>query len=492
MIGRHQIVISGQELASKGMSSGQDISDGAFSPETEAVNFLAQPGVIYAPAAEANADIGGELAGVGEIIATSPDHNVFAGDPRLLVSAKGNGDGSFHRYDGTSITAASPYATDTTNNYGKFFTDIINYAGETYVTAKELVKRWTSTGTLADLTGGAFTNTTYPHPAIVAFNNAYYGDGNLLLRQTAANGALATILTLSANEIIIALGIDPGTGKILISTSSSLNVNNTLPAIYRIHWYDGSSSQPSKTIQVEGMITAIHSHSGVIFVGYDGNNVGYLNGSGINFLRKLINASNTDVDQIITKHSFCSMGRTLCVIDGAKVLAYGPIITGGNPIWYYIAANKFSSPNKFLCIFNAGSNKLGLSAATEKFYTTDITSKATIDNLDLYSDWYYFQRPVFIRNMYVQFAEAENTANWAFTYFDGSSAAAINTLARMEGAITPVLEADYYVNFADNADTAGNTGEGHQALRAFKLRGVNGTANKGIKQIIVYYDSAEN
>lgn len=485
MIGSKQIVIDASEFL-KGMSSGSEISDGGLSTETEAVNLIAQPGVLYAPAAEVNGDSDTILS--DEIIASVPDHNVSDIDSRLCVAENG----TFYKYNGTKLQHPNEAsAEDSSNTFAKGFTDAINFAGASFFTSKEKITKWSAASTFDhDYTTSAFAFTSYPHPAVVFENNAYYGDGNTLLRQTTVTDTPTTILTLSSDQVIISLGIDPGSGKMLISTTQTLNVNNTLASINRVHWYDGFSNKTIKSIVVAGMVTALHSHGGNVFVGYDGNNIGLLSGSGIHFVRKLNNASNTDVDEMITKHSFASIGRTMYIVDGAKILAYGPVFNG-NSIWYYCAANKFSSPNKFKCIANVGSNKLGMSAVSSKFYTIDVTSKATIDALDLYTNWYNFARPGYIRSIYVQFAEADNTNNWTFTYFDQSSASLINTLQRMEGNITPVLEADYFVNFADSSDSAGNTGEGHQAVRAFKLRVQTSTGNKGIKKIIIYYDPAE-
>lgn len=487
MIGSKQIAIDASDFL-RGMSSGSEVADGGFSDETEAVNLIADPGVLYAPAAEVDSDTDTRLSTNGEIIASIPDHNAVGVDARLLVARDGTEDGTFYRYNGTKIIAAAYGGQDTAHDYAKGFTDAINFAGESYITNKQTIVRWTGTSTF-DLAFATFTTSNVPHPALAYENNAYFGDKNLLLRMTAAGGAPATILTLDAGQIIIALGIDPGTGKMLISTVNSLNMSNTLNTVNKIHWYDGSSNKTSKVIQVEDQVLAFHPHGGRVFVGY-GKHIGMLNGSGIDFVHSLPNVTN-DQEELPYKHNWGSINRTMYVVDGAKVLAFGPILKQGSSIWYYAAANKFSSPNKFRAIFNAGADKLGLSAATEKFYTVSITSISNLDALDLYTNWISFDRPVYIRSIYFQLAASDNTSNYTLTYFDQSAAALINTLERQEGNITPVLESDYWINFADTANTAGNTGEGHQALRAFKLRFQTSTSNKGLKKIIIDYDYAE-
>jgi len=55
MKGSQSLIIDIQEIL-KGMSSSDDISDGGFSPLTEGLNLVGNPGAIYAPAALVDAD----------------------------------------------------------------------------------------------------------------------------------------------------------------------------------------------------------------------------------------------------------------------------------------------------------------------------------------------------------------------------------------------------------------------------------------------------
>src|SRR3990167_5587824 len=364
MLAKQQLVIDASEFL-KGMSSGPEINDGGFSTQTEAVNPIVEPGVIYAPAAAVDSDTDDRLSTTIEIIASSPDMANLGVDDRLLVGVDSDDFGTFYRYDGTKIiavayaevftvTIATPavftstahglaagdrvklrttgalptgLCVDTvyfvisagltadafqlsttdggaaintsgtqsgthrwyTRNYIKGYTDIITYRGETYVTAQQHITRWQNDNTI-DQKFYAFTTANVPHPAIVFENNAFYGDNNLLLRQTTAGGTPATILTLAVGEIIITLGIDPGSGKMLISTTSSLNVSNDKTSINKLHWYDGLSNKVLKVIYVEDQILGFHSVEGITYCGY-GQNLGYITGSGVKFLRKLINVT---------------------------------------------------------------------------------------------------------------------------------------------------------------------------------------------------------
>ncbi|KKK81749.1 hypothetical protein LCGC14_2810320 [marine sediment metagenome] len=72
----------------RGMSSGTELDDGGFSPDTEGVNLISQPGVMHAPAASVDGDGNTTLA--GEIVIHIPDNDIAAGgDSAALVSDTG-------------------------------------------------------------------------------------------------------------------------------------------------------------------------------------------------------------------------------------------------------------------------------------------------------------------------------------------------------------------------------------------------------------------
>ena len=282
MIGKRQIVLDASEWL-KGMSTGTEVADGGFSDLTEGVNLTNVPGVVYAPAASVDGDSDSILDSTGEIIATCPDHNVSSGREFLAVTDTG----FYVTYNGTKLVTTSH--TDATNTYGTFFTHMAPFQGATFITAKENIIKWTSATTFDDEYAD-FTNQTMPHPLIVFENNLYYGDGNLLLRQIGISGVPATILTLSADQVIVALGIDPGSGKLLISTTSGLNASGTLPKTNKLHWYNGSSNKTSKTVIVGDIITSFESVASTVYVGY-GTSLGFINGSGVQWLRNLKNVT---------------------------------------------------------------------------------------------------------------------------------------------------------------------------------------------------------
>ena len=492
MIGKEQLIIDASEFL-KGVSSGAEISDGGFSPTgARGFNMLKTPGVLYAPPQAADVDTDNTLTSNGEIVATSPDHAVFSGDNRLCVAAKSNGDGTFYRYNGTKLVLADDANTpDITNNYAKFFTDIINFAGETYVTSKETIVRWTSTATfnISFYTFAAHSSSAIsPHPAIVFENNAFYGDVNVLLRQTAAAGAPAAILTLSVDQVITGLGVDQGSGKMLIATSSSLNISNTLTAVHKLLWYDGFSNKVIKSVIIDDMITGFYSHGGITYVAYGGIYLGYINGSGISFLRKLKNAT-FDSDVFPTKHSFTHRGNTVMVIDGSEILFFGEVIRGSKIFYYgyknYITGGAVSTTAfKCICPLNSSTTPqaIGISVATENFFSLDISSVATIDSFTLISNFYQFPRPVYLRRLELQFIDNISSGVIVVTYQDERRNGL--TLGTEWGTLTN-QKIHGYVGFGGDDSSDSNK------VTQFQLTLAYNTTNAGLKRVILYYDPAE-
>ena len=466
MIPKHTIELDAKDFI-RGMSDSDHSSNGGFSPSGIHLNPIIIPGVIYSPASLVDSDTDARLT--GNIIASCSDDDIFGGYDRKMVTS----DGKYYRYNGTKIPEAA-LRTDAVNTYTQGFTDMISFAGETYVTTKEKLVRWDETGAIFNASFASFTSTTYPHPAIVYENNAFYGDGNLLLKQTSAGGAPATILTLSADQIIIALEIDPGTGYMLISTTTLLNISNTLRGICRVLWYDGFSNKPIKSAIVDDMVLAFYSVGGTVFVGY-GQNLGYLNGSGITFLRKLANVT-LDNAQLPYKQRFTNIGKTLYVADGRQILAFGEI-QRGSKVFYYAIQNK-ENTNKLQAIFDVGQGKIGMSFATNKFFTFDTTSVATTYGADFYSNRYNFPRPVIIRSLFIEYAgSVANGANPISAYLLGENQTTVqfSSFANTTGA------AEYFRE-SKNLD---------KKVRTFQLYLVFQNVNPGFRRIVVGYDVVE-
>src|SRR3990167_7097663 len=482
MIGAKTLEINATDIALRGMSTSPFVADGAFAPNIGLLdsqfNPQAQPGVIYGVAAEVNGD--GSAVLTDEIIASCPDHQAVGTDARLVVTKESTGSWKYYRYSGTAL--GTLLEADTTNtDYDHGSTDMVVYKGRTYITTK---------GTMIELSGSDTWNKSYfaltssfYHPMVVFEDNLYIGNGNALLRQTSAGGTPAIILTLPTGDIITALGIDRGTGELLVTTiTGASNVSNTLTNISKLNWYDGFSNKVDKSVQIDDQVFSMYSVGNTTYMGY-GQSIGYLNGSSISFLRRLRNVALDDTE-LPYKHKFAHIGSTLFVADGHIVLAFGEIIPGRKVWWQIFEA---ASNTQIDAIMPVGSNKLGISYATTKFSTIDITDTSTISTLRLVTNKLNFERPIILRNVYFEYvtAIATGSANRTLELYDVSTGYDTAVILNKEGE-------------SNLANTSGSTIYEiypvigfNDATRGFQLHYLQTTTNWGLRRILINYDFYE-
>jgi len=414
----------------QGMTTSNYSEDGGFglglgltTLNTVNVNPLVTPGILNFPALPT--DKSTNLT--GQIIASCEDPAGSAA--RLLVSADTDADGRFFSSasDGTLTARGSE---DTGANYVQGKTDIIGFQGEAYVTNDQYIVRWQQPATF-NTTFFNFSDALAPHPALVYEDNAYYGDGNLLLRQTAAGGTPTTILTLPSNQVIVTLGIDPGSGKMVLSIIDEINISGTLNVQSRVGYYDGFSNKLIKVVLCDEMITCFYNVGGTLFVGY-GQKFGYWTGTGIQFLRKI----NIDLDnaQLIYKHHITNIGQIVYLIEKSRVLAFGEVMQGKGRSWWYLYQNAPSgSLTNLTFITYLASNKLAFSYATSQFFTIDTSSAASLDSANalLFSRKYDFPRVITFNSVTIDYAEAltaNTTAGTLYIFYDNGQSVLIGTV----------------------------------------------------------------
>jgi len=477
-----QVIEIGPNDFVRGMSTSSFISDGAFAPNLggldTAFNPQAQPGILYGPAASVDGDTGNELT--DEIIASAPDHQTASIQDRVVVTAESDGTAKYYRY-GTSSILGSVTATDSTNtDYQKGATDMVVYKGATFITTLTKVVKLSGASTLdTNYDTDAFAGNGL-HPMVVFEDNLFYGDGNLLRRQTTVTGTIDTILTLPTGDFITALGIDRGTGRLLIATSNGLNVSNTFSKTHRLNWYDGFSNKVAKVVEVDDQIFALYSIGNTTYVGY-GQNIGFLNGSGIQFLRRLRNVALVQA-ALPYKHNFANIGNTLYVVDGHVILAYGEILPG-RKVWW----QAWESPTntRIDAIMNVGNNKLGISHATTTFTTLDVTDTSTIGLLRFVSNKLSFPSSIYIEYV-TAIANNSTSGRQLFIYLAEEGYDAQNELTK-EGESnldntsgSTIYEIYPIIGFP----TLENT-------RSFQLEYLGSGTNWGVRRFLIYYDFVE-
>lgn len=474
MIGSKQLVLSAEDILTRGMSSSDEIADGAFSPASEGINPLVTVGVIYGPASPA--DKSTNLS--GDAIAWC-ETNVDNINGYILSDT-----GYIHSISSSQVLTAA--ASALTGTWTKGTSDIVQFIDKIYATSATDVARmdtnltngdpdwWSSAG---GINQGVLTSGVR-HPLLVFQDRLWIGDANALHNIVGSLSGNSDVLVLAAHHQITALGIDPSSGKMLIATTHSANYSGDISSGYSIFTYDGTSSTYTREYHIEGMVTGFKNVGGITFVMYGGTKIGYWNGSGITFLRHLNNVTLAGAELPYTHH-ITAIDQTLYVIDGTQVLAYGEVLPG-QKIWYYAYKNGVNSNNLDL-IFPAGSKLLGIGFESAKFYTLDTKSAGAL-RLEL--NKVFFDRPVYLRQAEIIYASAvANNDDNRNLYFktnrtDGYTIMNLLGGTRLVNASgANIYEQEQIVGFPD------------ERVRWVQMRYLGNDV--GIKRIVVYYDPAE-
>jgi len=483
MIGKNSLIIDMQEIATRGMSSSDNISDGAFSPETDAVNLIANPGVLYAPAlpVDKSTNLTGSAIAWCPTSTSSINGFILAGDGKIM-SIDSNQD----------LTASTALAgTFTTGS-----ADIIAFNGKIFATSSTDVARmdtnltngnatwWSATATGAGAPFGILT-AGVRHPLVVFQDLLWVGDDDDLHKITSSAAGSKNFLSLG-NASITALGVDPSSGLMLIGATQGTSYGGTISSGNSIFTYNGTSASYNREYKVDGQVTAFRDVGGVVYVAY-GQNLGYWNGAGVTFLRKLKNVTLVGA-QLPYKHHLTNILNTLYVIDGKQILAYGEVLPGQKR-FYYCQSNNINT-NKYTLIAPVGDNKLGLGFDTAKFYTVSVTSIASTGTMVFFTNKYNFPRPVYLRSVYLEYSDAlpNNDNNRNLYYKNQDQQAEFQTLIKEGQTSSTALknetgESVYFqeniISFVDNK------------VRSVQFRYNTTGTNIGLRRIIVYYDVAE-
>jgi hypothetical protein len=476
MIGKEEEVIDATDFA-KGISSSPHTSDGGFSPIVGSFNLTYEPGVLHGVATlvDKSTNMSGEAIAhtVSDGTGSYPNGFILTDNGTVLgVDASQN------------LTASSAL----TGTYQVGTSDITNFfpsgdASKLYITSTNDIARMNVDLSAGDPTwysvtlGKGTLNTSMRHPMIQFLDYVFVGNGNTLVRIESSTSATAAHLTLPQQNQIVALGIDAGTGRMLISTTQGSNYSGTRATTNKVFIYDGRSALVDREIPVETMITSFRNAGGITFVGA-GRRFGYWNGSGITFLRTLQHATNAAAD-FLYKHHITVVGNTVCMIDGLRVLAYGEVLRGSR-VFYYIGDNTINSNNLSL-VTNVGDEKLGLGFATSKFYTLDTKGTGTGTFNSFPTNRISFPRPVNIRQVYIEYASGVANLDHNRTLYYRTSEAPTTTTA-MDSIFN-----DSGGTIYENKDVIG---VGSNPTRAIQLY-FAGSSCPGIKRFIIYYDPVE-
>lgn len=405
MIGKSQIQITATQMAG-GLATSDYLGDGGIGMLSSNINPVNLPGTITATTTSTLANPA-TFACIN-LIATAEDPEIPTSSGRIAVDQNGN----WYRY---SFSTNSHIATGTPGAYNQPQTDMISFNGLSFAsTTNNIARLIVGSGSLSEgywtvTLGQGAMNANYPHPMLVYQKLAWVADGNNLNNWTSGGSPVGNtgVLVLRTGETITALGVDPGTGLMMIGVSSQTDGTAQLSASNFILLYDGYSSTERRRIPVEGHVSCFNNVGGTMFVAIDAS-IGTWNGNGVTFLRRFSEVGYPP-NYALIKQRVSSFQNHLLVAAGANVYGFGDI-QNGKKVWYplYTANTRIDvvvficndqgvtfplSPLVLVGTTNTGSGAListlvqpyGSGAGTGTFYTNNIN----------------FPRPVFIRHMRV-------------------------------------------------------------------------------------------
>ena len=431
MIGKNPLTFDVNDFI-KGMSTSDNLPDGGFSPNSTGVNLAVSPGVVYGPAATVTIT----TAPTNKIIAAAPDP-VYLGTPSGSRYKFLDEDGAFYSFDSTAtglskkVTASSDKVTQGTtdfvawrNDAGTFWYattksgangDIMRWNGDSGGGA--LIEDWWTNAAYCNQ--AALSSTTPWRPMLVYERHLFIGDGNKLHR-VAPDGTVSNgLLVFEPNENISALGIDKGTGDMLIAVNPGANAAASRNTGTFIRLYDGFSNKVSRSVPMRGVVTCFKNLDDATRVFYD-NNLGIFTGAGVRFLRKLEFATG-DGDLLVYPHRATVIGNTLYFFENKDIIAYGEVRGNSAKVFYPLWRNSGTTANAGnRCLIGIDDYKLGIGYDTGSssygLITLDTTS-TTSAVLSIRSNRLSFNRPIKIREVYIELdgVVANNTTVGTFT-----------------------------------------------------------------------------
>lgn len=509
-VGKQSITIDSDELA-KGLTTSSNLTDGGFSPESDAVNLVSNPGVLYPPnGATTIGTLDGNVTAIS-YDTQSINSGIYKVDKYLMTD---NGsiytliNGSLAKVSGSlnlggttqnvqGANALQIFGVDGSNNPVLWLTNLQGAFGYSYT--------YSTNSLSSDASPGFSGWTSNPHPMVVFNKLLFFADGNRLHTWDGAS-AVTGVLTLQSDQIITALSIDPNSGRMLVgvSSSGSLTVANgdksTLfysPAF--IGLYDGTNpTQFIRKIGVDGTVTSFLNCGGVTYVTY-GNNFGIFNGSGIQFLRKLFRTGINLLNYInVYQHKICNLDDTVFFVDNSlapnkwltsgfmfQVMAYGNVAPGDKSFFPIVS---LPSNSAFYIDFVANLQNQSIIYSQNKIlYSMPIYQHASVLNTGDTSPIWVSKRIAFSR---------PSTINQITVFYEDSIAAGTNSPIGNITTIDDSLLAVYtegVTNTSALATTMYNIYPDIQPTTQLQIKyqWLETNTSHGIQKIIVYFTPYE-
>lgn len=509
--GKYQITLDSDDFVS-GMTTSSNLTDGGFSPETDAINVVANPGVLYPPDQATNV---GSLGAGANIIAVCND------DSGIVPTTSTNTVDKFILTDGgvlyvlkggilTSVLTGAidssvailglvdmqVFGSPNTNQIYIFITHRI-FAGHcvSYIIYDYSTGLTVSTSYLDSFVSNWIPNAA--HPMLVYNKLLYIANGPYLATYDGSTQS-PSVLSLSNSNWITAMQIDPGTGNMMLglATGDALafgSIANQQNAPAFIGLYDGvNPTQLQRKVPVDSIIYSFRACGSVMYIFY-GDSVGIWNGNGIGFLRKRYSANvgyqtgniyklkSTNIDNVLFFVSNKNKPNKYLTGNTFHITAFGEVQSGKKAFFNIIN----SSGIQIDCVFSVTNDHIYYSA-NSVLYSLPLYTHAGVfstgDNSPIYiSKRYAFPRPCTInqvRIFYEDMVSAGSGTLGNLAVIDDNRGVAFNQDISNPSAGVTTAWIDVYPNIISTE---------------FQLKywWKETSTNHGIQKIMVFYTSIE-
>lgn len=435
---------------------------GGYSPSAKGHNLIKEKGVLYGMPIQVN--LSGNL--LDNVIATSRDRNIFGNDAYLLDAS-----GNYYTLSGNTLTKRQ---TDGTNSYTFGTSDMVNFKGSVYGSSQGDVTLLTGSNlTTIDATWWSVTrahsglDSNYRHPLEVVEDTMYIGDKNAIHFWDGTTSQKNAML-LPTDQNITAMIKHTNGRNLIVFTSSTANYSNTKKTGAKMYIVDTLTLEFVNEIELEEQVNGAINVNGIIYVTY-GQNLGYISGAGIKWLRDL--NINYDGGQMGYKHHLGNLDNHLLVVEDNDVLAFGDL-GQGSVFWYPI-----SEADDIDFVINVTENKLlyGTSdGATPKLYRRDYDTASVLNKWR--SNKYSFDSDVWIRRIDIVHTESNPLGRISFKLSSvdvEDTASAIKTVTYNNLAVTKTrVDCNIRTDFFE-----------------LQLEGLE--ASVGFKKMVIHYENAE-
>jgi hypothetical protein len=258
-----------------GESSTDFTPDGGFSPKSFGLNLTKERGVLHF--AENPTDISSNLA--DDIVATCIDPELSGNDLYLVGD-----DAHFYRLNGTTLTDVITGG----NTYQLGTSDMIPFEGSFFATSQNAVAMFNNNiGTLTENWWSGLS-TGVRHPMEVVETELFIADDNVIYYWDGS--ASGTAFTLPTTQNVTTLRRHPDGKTLLAFTGDAKDFSHGRNGGGKVYYCDPTIRDWTREVVIETQVEGSRTVGGTIYVTF-GDNVGYFDGNGLKFLRKLSNAT---------------------------------------------------------------------------------------------------------------------------------------------------------------------------------------------------------